>query len=327
MAKIQPSPLKISFLVKPGASTIDCSMAVSAISRRFNRQGRNWAIQNLEIFVQPGAEASSGLVTVSKLQDTWMVSNAWQKAYSFWRKMVSEFALDVEPSIRPKFMDFKIFMNVEHYNDWAANVAAGGTGQQSAASSLGTLSPVDLTSTFVLPGEWVPSKFVTPAIGSATVDEYYMHMHGADTATGVGLVYHYSRSRSVPHSPDPDTGGAGSSIFADIFDQGTPQADAVIADALDENDELPYDQDNYPGADTNFDTGQIVLWDGLKSSNELGHVSRLHTGPFNAQCGLIQIHNSVLGTESPNTPQNLYAILTLVPGETKGYLSQSMQEV
>lgn len=327
MAKIQPSPLKISFQIKPGVSTIDCSMAVSAISRRFMRQGNNWAVQDLEIFVAPGSIASTGLVTVSKLQDTWMVSNAWHKSYAFWREMVKEFALDIQPSIRPKYMDFKIFMNVDHYNDWAANKAAGGEGQQSTASALGTLSPIDLTSTFVLPGEWIPSKFITPAVGSATVDEWYLQMHGPDTATAVGLVFQYSKSRSVPQSPDPDTGGAGSSVFNNVFDQGTPQSDAVIADALDENDELPYDQDNYPGGNTNFDTGQIVLWDGLTTSNTMGHVSKLHTGPFNAQCGLIQIHNNVLGTESPNPPQNLYAILTLVPGDNRGYLTQPMQDV
>lgn len=326
MPKIQPSPLKMSFILKGGLSTIDISMAASQIARRFYRQGYNWAVADLELFLYPGqAPSADGLITVQKIQDTWVTSNAWHKGFANWRRMQKEFSDEI-PSIEPKYNDFKIYFNIEHYNDVQANIAAGGTGQQSTASALGTLTPIDLTNTYALPGEWVHSKFVVPDVTGATTTDYQIIMHGNNTAAVVGLVKNYQQSRAVPQSPDPETGGATpSNVYSQMFDQGTVQTDAVVADLLADNDELPYDQNDYPGGDTNMDTGQIVLWDGLVANNTTGAIRKLHTGPFNAQCGLIQINNAVEISEG--VPAVVYAVLTLVPGDQRGYLTQPMQDV
>lgn len=302
-------------------------MAVSQIARRFYRQGNNWAIQNVELFVYPGQPAGAGLLTVQKIQDTWMSSNAWHKGFANWVKMQKEYGLDSMPSIKPKYNDFKIFFNKAHYDDWKANVDAGGTGQQDLVSGLGTLTPVDLTNAYALPGEWVPSQFVVPATGGATNAEYHITMHGADTAAHVGLITNYQDSRSTPQEKDPETSGASSAnVYTAMFDEGTVQSAEVVSQLLYDNDELPYAREEYPGADGNFTTGQIVLWDGITSTNNTGAVRKLHTGPFNAQCGLIQINNAVVA-DVGSVPLNVYAVLTLVPGNERGYLTQKMQDV
>ena len=147
MAKIQPAPKKIYF-VMPGNMTdgyIDLSAAASAVNRRFYRQGLNWAVANVKCQSYASSEQQ---VQVLTLQDSWMVSNAWTKAFKAWQKMQYEYALDEQPSIKPKFNDFKIFANSEMYDIWFANVDAGGDGFQSDASDpIGLLTPICMANT------------------------------------------------------------------------------------------------------------------------------------------------------------------------------------
>lgn len=335
MPKIQPAPKKLYFAYTGGdgvtgynAPTIDLSLAASIANRRFYRQGLNWAVANVKVLFPEGVTGSSKRVTVETIQDTWMTANAWTKSYKTWRKMNKEFALDENPSLRPKFYDYKILMNKQHYDDWKANVDDAGPGYQNAAvPALGTLAPRDgpsIGAAFIKGGEWVPSQFTAPQVGGAAIVDYKIWMHGADAVgTGVGLVQNYALSRSVPQSPDPQTGIATDNIFSAIFDEGTVQTEHVIDDILDDNDELPYDQDEYPGAAANFVGPQVVGFSYFTStaSNATGQEQEFNTGPFNAQCGLIQIDTSDIGVKQ------VLVEVTLVPGPTRGYLTQPMGDV
>ncbi len=323
MAKIQPAPKKIYFVMPANMTDgyIDLSAAASAVNRRFYRQGLNWAVANIKC---QSYNTSEQQVQVLTLQDSWVVSNAWTKAFKAWQKMQYEYVLDEQPSVKPKFNDFKIFANQEMYDVWFANIDAGGDGFQSnAADVTGLLTPICMANTTpYIGGEWVYSKLTAPTTGGATVVDYVMTMHGSDVpGTSVGLVHNYALSRSVPQSPDPQTGIAANNIFTALFDEGTVQSEEVLADMLIDNNEVPYDLDNYPGGAINATGMEMVHYDGFTAANESGIIQQTNTGPFNAQCGLIHINR--LGT----LDASLIIEVTLMPGDHRGYLCQEMQDV
>lgn len=337
MPKLQPAPKKLYFAYNSqsgdgdyptGSAVIDLSLAASIANRRFYRQGLNWAVANVKVTFPSGVSSANKQVTVETIQDTWMSANAWTKSYKTWRKMNKEFALDQNPSLRPKYYDYKIFIDNSHYLEWKLNTDATGPGYQNAAvPSSGTLAPrtgPSVTAAFIKGGEWVPSQFTAPATGGATVVDYKIWMHGDDSpGVGVGLIEAYAKSRSVPQSPDPETGIAEDNIFAQIFDEGTVQSEQVLDDILTDNDELPYDQDEYPGAATNFVNPQTVGFSYFtaSASNATGQEQEFNTGPFNAQCGLIKIDT----INVVNKP--VIIEVTLVPGGNRGYLTQGMGDV
>lgn len=326
--KIQPAPKKIYFSMPQGVSIayIDTAHALSVTNRRFYRQGMNIAVGNMKLMSLDTEAQSIGVQTI---QDSWVASNAWVKSFKTWQKMQYEFGLDESPSVKPKYNDFKIFMDESMFDVWAfayATDPASGGFQTSSTDVNGILSPanffnpVDATAIYK-PGEWVYSKFNVPATGGATTNDYHMLMHGSDTAAAVGLIHNYALSRSVPQSPDPQTGIAADNVFTALFDEGTVQTTAVLDDLLDENDEVPYDLDEYPGGATNALAPELVHYDGFSATNNSGLIQSMNTGPFNAQCGLIKIQRY------GSTDQSLVIELTLVPGSHRGYLAQTMEDV
>ncbi len=324
MAKIQPAPKKIYFSMPAGktAAWIDISQAVSAINRRFYRQGLNWAVSNAKFI---SLADTPSVVQVSTLQDTWTTTNAWQKSFSLYQEM-NKFALAEAPSAKPKYFDYKIFMTEAMYNDWKANVDAGGTGFQAANNdALGILAPAAFLSSAITDvyeqGDWDYSQFVIPKTdGTDDTESYYVWMHGASAAAGKGIVSGYAFSRAFPFSPDPDIPNVSTSWLTNVMRQGTDQTEDILDDLEAQNTDVPYKQEKYPGGNANATGPEMVLYDGFSGTNNSGVLQQINSGPFNAQCGLIQINR--VGSEYP-----LVIELTLMPGDHRGYLCQPMQDV
>ena len=99
----------------PVTSYIDLSQVASLINRRFYRQGINWAVAGFKF-----QSLQAGSVQISKLPNTWVLSNSWEKSFRSWSKM-NRLALAESPSVRPKFLDFKVYADAQHH---AAGVPA-----------------------------------------------------------------------------------------------------------------------------------------------------------------------------------------------------------
>ena len=153
MKKIEPAVQ--TFLVRTpvaeagGVSTsyIDLSQVASLLNRRFYRQGMNWAVSGMKVY-----SGTPGTITVSKLPETWIMSNSWEKSFRTWQRLNNE-ALEEAESIRPRFLDFKIYADSEHHaigfaNNLLPSNVLGGTPMQ--------------------PGEWESSKIVIPRTDSTT---------------------------------------------------------------------------------------------------------------------------------------------------------------
>jgi hypothetical protein len=325
--KIEPAvqTLYFSYNAPAGVSTsyIDLSQVASLVNRRFYRQGINWAVGGFKFLSTSNFKGSLG---VSKLPNTWVMSNAWEKSFRTWQRMNKE-ALEETESIRPKFLDFKIYADSAHHTaGFAAN-----------------LLPLSLSGVYA-PGEWEASKVVIPRTDSTTGIPSSRELvatgasysgAGASGLNAVSLIEGYAASRGLPNVLDPnapddaaDTSGvAPQNWMAALFNEGLVQNEDVIDDMITENNIAPYPFENdgvnvdtmYPGG-ANQGLGLQVHDFEYVTATTVGGTSRIKGGNF--PCGLIRID-----TLSTGDVGGWVLTLDLIPGSHRGYLCESMTEM
>ena len=194
--KIQPAVLTITTAITgvPGFGSVDAtadlSQMASILNRRFYRQGLNWAVAGIKI-----SSDVTGSVDIAKLPNTWVMSNAWEKGFRAWQRMNNQ-ALEENESVRPRFLDFKIYADKDHHDlGYGANllpVSAGG---------------------LYTAGEWEASKIVipntaaTPGVNNfefVATGPNYTGGAGASGLTQVSLIEGYANSRALPAIEDPN---------------------------------------------------------------------------------------------------------------------------
>lgn len=293
-------------------SYIDLSQAASVVNRRFYRQGLEWAVQSFELKRTSGT-GSDGNVTLSKIQNTWCANNAWMKAYAQWKKQQDDAIEDgTLQSAVARYRDFKIHMDTVHYNE--------GFGANSR--------PRDNAGNVYSQGEWEASEVVIPNDGGVGVtNEYQLLMHGSSIPHPGGsspgcksILDGYAFSRSYPQSPDPVSPAVQTGWMSRMFDVGDDDTEIVL-NAVDKNDDLPYDQTQYPGQTGNAATTEYH--DQMFLTNTT--ISGTDTAPGGSfQCGLIKVE--LEGFSSGAQAESVSLIVNLVPGPHRGYMARPMQE-
>ncbi len=312
----------------------DLSQIASLVNRRFYRQGINWAVSGFKILT-----SIDGTLTTLKLPNTWVMGNSWEKSFRSWQEM-NDKALEDTESIRPRFMDFKIYADARHHNKgFATNLlplsydtpAVGGPAVPSIATA----------------GEWESSKISIPtsgATGNATdfevigVGPSYPGA-GASTLDAVSAIEGYASSRGLPYTSDPnvpddadDVGPTGTpenwmgALTNEGMDQDKDVLDRMVGAAA-ENNQAPYPFENDGvNADTMYPGGanQLIgmeLHDlSFVTPTTVGGTTRIKGGMF--PCGLICFQWAP-GAQSGN----LSIQIDLVPGHHRGYLCEPMTEM
>lgn len=322
-SKIEPAVLTVPFVLPDGAatSTIDLSQVASLINRRFYRQGINWAVAGFKV-ISPGN--ATGSMSIAQLPNTWVMSNAWEKSMRAWMKMTRE-AME-ETSVRPKFLDFKIYADDTHHSaGYGAN-----------------LLPIDFAGVAATAGEWEPSEVYTPNGPNFPGNTTNFEMvavganfpgAGASGLDAVSLIEGYAASRGLPNIQDPNTpddaldadGSTPENWIAAMFNEGTDQDSEVIEDLITKNNIAPYPFENdgvhtdtmYPGGANQLATLQYHD-SAIISATTIGGVTTLKGGNF--PCGLIRIASII------DTPGTILQV-NLVPGNHRGYLCEPMTEM
>jgi len=299
--KIQPAVQTMTFYVTvpDGASThyLDINQVTSLLNRRFYRQGLNNAVAGFKILSNPGF---TGAAVISKLPNSWVLSNAWEKSFRAWTKMNNE-AMQEAQSVRPKFLDFKVYADDTHH--------ALGFGAN--------LLPVSFAGLFT-PGEWEASKFVIPKTNGT--DDAISHEiiavganypgTGASGLNAVSMIEGYAASRALPNTIDPNvpgdmddaSGSTPQNYLSALFNDGTEQTTDVLEDIRADNDIAPYPFENdgvnldtmYPGG-ANQGTGLQIHDIEFITGTTIGGTTRLKGGNF--PCGLIRFDFSNDATE------------------------------
>ncbi len=363
MKKVQPSVETLTFYLGatgvatedpgtvPGHSTYYCdlSQVASLANRRFYRQGLNWAVGGFRLnstnvvvgTTQPVSTAPEGAVTVQKLPNTWVMSNAWEKGFRAWMKMNKE-ALAEAPSVKPKFLDFKIFMDETHFKSGFSDNILPTVADTTFVTSTGGFT--DAT-----PGEWESSKLRIPAGVAApgdTTEREIMavgpNFGAAGNGAVVSLIDGYAASRGLPNIEDPNTpddadyatGLWPENWHSALQSEGTEQDAVVLQDLINENNVAPYPFENGPNqaggtfTDTQYPGGANQM-NGLQmhtienvTGTTVGGVTYLRGGNF--PCGLIRI--DVFNNNQTYQMLNMLQI-DLVPGNHRGYLAEPMTEM
>jgi hypothetical protein len=337
-SKIEPSQLTMSFILanptfRPEAPAtqyyyIDLSQCASLLNRRFYRQGLNWAVAGMKIFTPPSTIAN---LMLNKLPNTWVMANSWEKGMRAWMRLNKE-ALSESQSVRPRFLDFKVYANSLH-------AEAGIGNNQLPISSLGGSLGATVT-----PGEWEASKFVVPDTTSPVggVNNFEILAVGASYPgagfsglNSVSLIEGYASSRGLPEVRDPNApddatdadGPTPENFLSALFNDGTTQTDNVLTDMVFENNQAPYPFENdgihldtmYPGG-ANQLQGLELHDQANVSGTSVGGTTRLKGGNF--PCGLIEI--AYTPTEGGVQP---ILQIDLIPGMHRGYLAETMTEM
>lgn len=315
--KLEPTELNLVFTT-PGTSSgtwyIDIARALSAVNRRFYRQGYQYAVADIQFL-----SAKTGTIQLNRLPMTWTVSNSWMKVMANWDRQQKE-ALDSAgaQSTSAKYRDFKIAANGNHFDNWNLTT--------DATPGL-VLPPLDAAASAYDGGEWQPSLVVVPNAGGTlgNVQSYGLHMVGGDNAApgqSKGMILAYQKSRARVNASQPAEQDPQDNLFSDMFDDGLAD-DAAVGNATDRNDDAPYDVINYPGGDTNGS--------GLAIHDFINIVQQSSPGAAGIQtaygrggvfpCGLIEV------SWTPDEAANLAIVVRLVPGSYRGVHAEHMKEM
>ena len=236
--KTNPTMTRLSFELDGGSTQfIDIGLALSVMNRKFARAGVYYYVNSVEIY-----NNETGVVDLHTLPDTWVTKNAWNRGFKLFQKMNSMVDQPISGIGRPKYHDFKVYMNNRH---------------RTTGSLLPNLYDINAASTQFQPDDWVYSQFVSAdddGDGTQNADEFTVHMLGdhqgiPDNWESVGLIKSYadSRARIQPSSPAlPAVASADPMI--NIFDMSSEEQMNDIIENLDtDNDEAPYNDIHYIG--------------------------------------------------------------------------------
>ncbi len=330
--KLEPAVETMLFSIPGNApTTIDLSQNASILNRRFYRQGLNWAVAGFTFITDPN---KTGTIAVAKIPNTWVARNAWVKGFEAWREM-NENALEESESIKPKFLDFKVFMDEAHHT-------AGVSGNAIALMGNPALQ--------LTVGEWEYSKYHIPNTAVDSSDAASNNPRdivwtganyvgpGASGDFAVSLIEGYAASRLLPEVLDPNTPDDAASVNGSLaqnwlaaldndFDQQTGE---VLFDMISENNQAPYP---YEGDGVNTDTmypgganqpggasGGLVAHDQVGiTGTTIGNTTKMSGTNFYG--GLIRIQPNM------NDATPVSVLVHLVPGPHRGYLAEPMKDV
>ena len=313
-------------------NTICLSQCASLLNRRFYRQGINWAVGSIKVL---SSGSTTGIIGISKLPETWVMSNAWMKGFATWQRMNDD-ALEETESVKPRFLDYKIYADAIHHN---------------AGFGANLLPTADLVSgTPAIAGEWKPSKMVIPdttlgATGGVQEREIIAvgsnyPGNGNSGLNAVSLIEGYAASRGLPAISDPNTpddandadGVSPENWLQATFNEGTQQ-DADVLDTMAgitaENNIAPYPFENdgvnvdtmYPNGANQLTGLQIHDADTITGTT-VGGITRIKGGLF--PCGLVRVD---VQNTSTDTSMGVNLLIELVPGHHRGYLCEPMTDM
>jgi len=275
---------------------IDLAKDLSVVNRRLYRQGRDYHVKKITL-ISRNTPNGGNRISASTVPYNWVSQMAWKRAFKTWNEMNKTATSQIAGDIQGTWADFKVYMTTTH-------------------RSAIMLRPMDNGGANYDQGEWEYSSLVTPD-GTTSADDFNLHMLGNHLGSvgawnSVGLVKSYGESRATVSDADPNVPNiASDDPLVNVFDYGTA-VDEVI-DLLEyQNDNPPYDIDEYPGDDTNGPKPAVVQDTTLVDG-------RAVMAGFNAFCGLIEIEST-----SP-LPNDVYSLLVeLAPGSYRGIKAESI---
>ncbi len=301
---MQPAQTVLSYYIGNGSSYIDIAEDLSKVNRRAYKQGMEYAVGKVTFGYQANPQAILNVqLNAYTAGDTWAVHNAWKKAFGHWMAQQRRTRQLIGETAKPTWEDFKVYLDDSHRAGTMPDVLAG---DESAVST----------------GEWDYSRLLWEADDNS-IDEVYLHLIGGDVSTtDWGLILGYQESRATVQATDPELPvDYSNNMYAKMATDENLVADEVANNMEDENDQPPYDPDDYPGSDSNSD----AAW--LQEFGVAAPGAPMATLPgFVAQCGLIRFNLTAHAVADGSVTTGVTSLVQvhLVPGSYKGVAALPM---
>lgn len=279
---------------------VDIAKELSAINRRFYRQGRTYHVANATVHDTSG----NVFVKFCTVPNTWTTRRAWQRGLQAFLNMHERAAGTEWQSLQSKYFDFKVYFSNDHISD------------------VDKPHFKDTENNQIQFGDWDYSAFFSPD-GTTGADMTNVHIMGDSVGTignwsSVSLLRLFEEIIKQPTAEPTLDVGVEDNFYMNMFDDGTTH-DEIIEQAVDDNDMPPYYAYTVPGgADggtENAKEGWVVRETALDSTN----ASIAHVGGFPVPCGLLLIE-----TKSTDADNVIEVLLEIVPGRYKGVQAERM---
>lgn len=296
---------------------LDIAEGLSATNRRSYRQAMNYAVENIRI---THSVDMPGYMVVLGVPHCWTVDNATTKIYNLWMQQRRE-ALKLNPELKAKWSDFKVFLDSQHKEVWAAQ------------GNLGQIYFNDSNSTAATPqGEWDPSKITYPdhalQPGQGQPNKP-MHIVGynvpnadlSNSTESIGIVHEYMNTKSKIFVPDPTpmVSDPEHGLY-NLMASHDQISETSLQNVMEHNDQPPYDRDVMLG-DGSFPALQCLS---ILRFNNFGNTGSTtisaDTGPMIAPFGLLKF----VWFPEDETQTNINPLyeINLAPGKYKGVLAE-----
>ena len=263
-----------------GTRYIDLWRCLSIAQRKMFRQGQVCHVMG-GLIKDSNNETT---ISINTAPDTWVTRTAWRRAKRLYDKHIEEGLEGVQGNVKPKYHDFKVYLN---------NVMGSGT------------VPVDAGGDTIPFQEWVYSSYHSEDVDWADPNLLASSNRQADTfqvmLTGdhVGTPQNWTRisaikswfdSRAEPDIDEPNMPtGFSTDPLVNLFDEADA-TDEVLASLDTDNDRPPYDEDSHWG----YDVGQPVgphynLQRQAFAATQSGAGSISPLNGFSAICGLLEV--------------------------------------
>lgn len=290
-------------------SFIDSARGFSRVNRRKYDQGMLYGFQGLTFVFRPDGTATQLEVKVKTAGSSWIVHNSFVKGKAMWEEM-RQLVLDDNPSLAGKWEDFKVQLHQDHVDAKTLSVVDG------AGVPLTTVGAEWTLSVYVM-----PQHVVDPATGlPLPAEEFTAMLIGPHTGTRKSLATAYQASRATVSPDQPNTPGAMATSFFNLLTDSGSQEPELATRIEVEDDNPPYDLEQYPGADVNANVPYVQGFAAVSSAEVDGRV-----GPFTAECGLIELEVTARNASGEVvTNPEIDVILHGMPGPYKGLAAIKM---
>ena len=231
-----------------GASTdshfIDLAAGLSAVNKRFYRQGLYYYIKSISIVETTGETK----VQFGTAPDVWMVPQAWRLGFRNWSRMNSEAARSIpggDLSIAGKYQDFKIYLNDNHRTDPDVAVPSNGPTAMDGSpthnpdewqyATIHTMHPEGSTANNADRDSFAVMLLGSHVASNGSVEDKY-------AAISLMKSYMVQKSRNNPDGEPEQHDNILDDPFLRMFDVAN-QYDDIVDDLQDHNDKTPYDND------------------------------------------------------------------------------------
>lgn len=267
----------------PGTYYIDLFKSLSAQERKLFRQ---FQVANVHGGLIKDSNNES-VVRMNVAPDTWVTRTALRRGKRLYEKMINEGLEAVSGSIKPKYHDYKVYLN---------NVMGSGTQM-----------PVDADNHIIPSGEWVYSNYHSEDVDwnviatagpgqpsnrqadSFTAMIVGQHVGTPQDWTRVGLIRSWFDSRAEKDTNDPDVPATiTSDPLTNMFDEADA-ADEIMESLRNDNDSPPYQNNSHFGiGQTNAAQNNLQRVAFAATQAGAGQISALNG--FSAICGLVEVH-------------------------------------